>query len=192
MTKVYIIDINKDIKNIVLPSNLVDRVSKYKLSDDYNNSYIAWSNLYLILKEEYNIDLSCIDILENEYGKPFINDIYFNLSHSNNIVTICISDEQCGIDVEMVNPKKDLSLLMKKILSSNELNQSDVFDYFIMKWTKIESYFKYNGTGIVYSKINDIDIDNVFTYDILDSQNNKYYISIKSDDNIVELINNNS
>lgn len=192
MTKVYIIDINKDIKNIVLPSNLVDRVSKYKLSDDYNNSYIAWSNLYLILKEEYNIDISCIDILENEYGKPFINDIYFNLSHSNNIVTICISDEQCGIDVEMVNPKKDLSLLMKKILSSNELNQSDVFDYFIMKWTKIESYFKYNGTGIVYSKINDIDIDNVFTYDILDSQNNKYYISIKSDDNIVELINNNS
>lgn len=192
MTKVYIIDINKDIKNIVLPSNLVDRVSKYKLSDDYNNSYIAWSNLYLILKEEYNIDISCIDILENEYGKPFINDIYFNLSHSNNIVTICISDEQCGIDVEMVNPKKDLSLLMKKILSSNELKQSDVFDYFIMKWTKIESYFKYNGTGIVYSKINDIDIDNVFTYDILDSQNNKYYISIKSDDNIVELINNNS
>lgn len=191
MTKVYIIDINKDIKNIVLPSNLVDRVSKYKLSDDYNNSYIAWSNLYLILKEEYNIDISCIDILENEYGKPFINDIYFNLSHSNNIVTICISDEQCGIDVEMVNPKKDLSLLMKKILSSNELNQSDVFDYFIKKWTKIESYFKYNGTGIVYSKINDIDIDNVFTYDILDSQNNKYYISIKSDDNIVELINNN-
>lgn len=192
MTKVYIIDINKDIKNIVLPSNLVDRVSKYKLSDDYNNSYIAWSNLYLILKEEYNIDISCIDILENEYGKPFINDIYFNLSHSNNIVTICISDEQCGIDVEMVNPKKDLSLLMKKILSSNELNQSDVFDYFIMKWTKIESYFKYNGTGIVYSKINDVNIDSIFTYDILDSQNNKYYISVKSDDNIVELINNNS
>ena len=176
MTKVFIIENNiyQTIKNNILPKNIIERVSKYKTEKDYINSFVAWNYLLKILEEEYNI-INPI-IYENDYHKPFIEGINFNISHSNNLIAVAISKENVGIDIEMVNSIKDLSLIKQKIF--DDVNIDD--ETLIKKWTKIEAKFKYDGSGIIYSKINNLEINDIETIKIHDSNNCLYYLSIKS------------
>lgn len=184
MTKVFIIENNiyRTIKNIKLPSNVYNRITKYKVENDYINSFVAWYHLLKILKEDYNI----IDpvIYENEHHKPLIDGIYFNISHSNNLVIIGISDNNIGLDIEMINSLKDLTLIKKRLFNDELIDNDSV----IKKWTKLEAMFKYDGTGIIYSNLNNIfltdqKLENTKTFEVFDSNNNKYYYSIKLKEN---------
>lgn len=182
MTKVFVIEnkIYDSIKDIKLPDNVYNRVTKYKIENDYKNSFVAWFFLLKILKEDFNIDNPIM--YENEYHKPYIEGIFFNISHSNNMVVIGISNNNIGIDIEMINTLKDLSSLKKKLFSNELLDD----DSFIKKWTQIEAKFKYDGTGIVYSNLKDLKIDeeNIKSFEIFDSYKNKYYFSIKTNEEI--------
>ena len=188
MTKAYIINNDKYdlIKNEYLPNFIKERVSKYKQYDDYINSYVAWYYLYKILNNEFQIKLETIN--HNEYDKPYINNIYFNISHSKSLVCICISEYNCGVDIEFVNLNKDLKLIKKKLGLDEDISNDAV----IKRWTKIEANCKCLGTGIIYSKLLEYNDDNVFTKEIYDLNNNKYYISVITDNeneyiNLVEL-----
>ncbi len=184
MTKVYIInnDYYNNVKNSYIPEKILNRVKQYKIEKDYQNSFVAWYSLYNILKDEYNIDLEIINIYYNEYNKPYIDNIYFNISHSENLIVLCIADNECGIDIEMVNLNKDITLLKKKLFTSTETLLKNTTEYFFQKWTKTEAVFKAFGSGIIYSKINKIDLSNVYTMDLFDKQQNKYYLSVKTND----------
>ena len=180
MTKVFIIEnkIYDSIKNNKLPDDVYNRVSKYKVEKDYINSFVAWFFLLKILKEQYNVNNPVI--YENEYHKPLIKELHFNISHSNNLVLIGISNDNIGLDIEMVNSLKDLTLLKKNIFN-NELLDDEILT---KKWTQIEAKFKYDGTGIIYSNLKDMNLnnENIKSFDILDSDNNKYYFSVKSNE----------
>lgn len=181
MTKVYIIENNlfESISNKNIPSNIKSRIEKYKVKNDYQNSYIAWYYLNEKLKKDFNINLEKEEIFENEYHKPYIKNIYFNLSHSENLIVIAISNNEVGIDIEIINNNKDYILLKKKLLVDNISNEE-----LIKKWTQIEASFKYDGTGILYSKLNEINIENVSSYKVLDRYNNSYYLSIKTNEEV--------
>ena len=186
MTKLYIYDksnkvINKSLYDS-LPKQIQERVSKYKIEDDYNSSLIAWSILTNKLNQDFNI--VCEEIKESKYNKPYIENIYFNITHSHSIVGVIISNEECGIDIELINNKLDHNLLSKKILSSTEyteyLKSANQQEYIIMKWTQKEAHFKKVGTGIVRSNLSYIDTSEIYTTKIKDANNNDYYMSYVS------------
>jgi 4'-phosphopantetheinyl transferase len=130
-----------------LSNNILLRCNKNKVEDKRNQSIIGYYLLKKFLKEDYNIELNYL--LENEYGKPYINEIHFNISHSKNMIAIIISDNECGVDIEVANSKN--LRLANKILNNIELetinNYSDEekLDYIMQKWVSIEAYSKMIG-----------------------------------------------
>lgn len=98
-------------------------------------------------------------------GKPQIKNhegLFFNISHSESKIAVVVSDEEIGIDIEVIRP---YSLrLAKKICNEKELlyilghhpDESefiknagkDILHRFFEVWTAKEAYFKCIGTGL--------------------------------------------
>ena len=89
-----------------------------------------------------------------ENGKPFLankQDVYFNLSHSENMVICAFSDMPVGVDIEAYRHFDDE--LANFVYHKSELehihNNSDDADAgFTRLWTIKESVMKYFGTGL--------------------------------------------
>lgn len=103
-----------------------------------------------ILKQENNI--SEYEIIHNKYGKPYLKgiDLFFNLSDSNDISALVISNKEVGIDIEEL--KYD-ELVMKTHFNNHEIkivkNSKDKKKDFTKIWTIKEAYVKCMGTGII-------------------------------------------
>lgn len=98
-------------------------------------------------------------------GKPQIKNhegLFFNISHSKNKIAVVVSDEEIGIDIEVMRP---YSLrLAKKICNKEELlyifghhpyeteftenTSKETLHRFFEVWTAKEAYFKCIGTGL--------------------------------------------
>ena len=158
-SRVYILnikDINVNINEFILPDYCADKISE---TNDQELKYIraiSWNLLTNILYKEYNIDLFKTSIYENDYGKPYIDDIYFNITHSGDYIGIIISNNECGIDIEKIELNVDIDKFAKKILTNNEYNNKENIniEYLISKWTKLEVYYKMIGEGITLYKLN--------------------------------------
>lgn len=187
MTKVYIFDIleNKiDIESLInkMPLNTKKRFDKYSIFEDKKRSIVAYYLLNKYLKKDFFMDLNESDIKENEYGKPYIvnSDIKFNISHSNNLISLIISDNECGIDIEKIDTNKHLSVA-KKILKEEEFENyllTNDNELFITKWAIIEAYNKMLGLGINDLKKIYNDINEDYIIKKLQSINNEKYILI--------------
>lgn len=130
-------------------------------------SYAAWSTLYSILKNEYQIN--DFDLSYNKYQKPYIKDIYFNISHSHNMIAIIISNEECGIDIEYLNPNKDIIKLKNRFNIEND-------EEFYKQWTRKEAYLKKIGTGIKISSLFE-EVNGITSLKVQDNDGNYYYVS---------------
>ena len=89
--------------------------------------------------------------LYNEHGAPRIeNGPHISLSHCKNGIAVAVSNEQIGIDIEVVRPLKEE--LVRKTMNLDEQQQimlSEQPDWqFIRLWTQKEAYLKMIGTGI--------------------------------------------
>ena len=183
MYKIYYKEIEK-VKT--LPNNVMEYINEYKNQERYNQSINAWKLLFEKLNSDFNIKLENCEIKKTSNGKPFIDGIHFNISHSKNLVAIIISDAECGIDIQYIDSKTNHCLMAKKVLSSEEYDSytksNDKLDYFISQWTKKEAYLKCYNDGInSFSSFKNN--YNAVTEKIVDKQNNEYYLSfvIKED-----------
>ncbi|MBE5757183.1 MAG: hypothetical protein E7342_05205 [Clostridiales bacterium] len=104
--------------------------------------------LFFILDKYYNLQITDKDLKKTEFGKLYIenNPIYFNISHSQNVVAIAISNENVGVDVEVIKDKK-FSNINKNVFGNEILKKEDFFAL----WTKAESFVKYNANSILLS-----------------------------------------
>lgn len=183
MYKVYYREVEKV---ETLPNNVLEYLNEYKNQERYNQSINAWELLFEKLNSDFNINLENCKIKKTSNGKPFIDGIHFNISHSKNLVSVIISDVECGIDIQHIDSKTNHSLMAKKVLSSEEYDSysksSDKLGYFISQWTKKEAYLKCYNDGI--ARFSDLKGNyNVCTQKLVDKQNNEYYLSfvIKED-----------
>lgn len=135
----------------------------------------------------YNVDVTNYEILKNEYGKPYFKDldIYFNISHTNNLMLIGISDSCIGVDIEKIKDFNDSVLnkmvdndYYKYIKSLNYNNQKEIF---FELWTKKESYSKYIGKSIV-TELKNNDFSNTYSFKYI-YDNDIYYISYTGENN---------
>lgn len=164
--KVYI----QDIRNYegILPNNIfVDQIKDFKNELLNKQNHTAWTMLYNILKEEYNI--KDFNVYYKATSKPYLKDIYFNISHSLNLVAIVISNEECGIDIECINQTKNIERIKKHFNINSD-------DEFYEKWTRKEAYLKKIGTGIKISSLFE-EVNDITTEKVEDSTGNIYYIS---------------
>lgn len=188
MANIYLLDIgNINLETISLEkelsANILSIVSKYKLQDDYLRSLVGWYLLTKYLKEDFFIDLKKENIEFNQYNKPYINkNIHFNITHSGNFVGIIISNNECGIDIEVYKENRDWDKIRKIIL--NEENNNYTIEELVKVWTMKEAYFKRIGTGINLTNLKKlINEKEVQTLKIYDIENNIYYLSYSIENN---------
>ena len=191
MTEVYVLDItNLELEKYLkkLPSNFLDQVNKYKEDDQRRRSFFSWYLLYLKLVER-KINVSNLKVEFNENGKPLIEGINFNISHSHNLVAVAISSHEVGIDLELVE-EKDNERIAKKIMNEEEYQKYlKNKEYFYKVWTKKEAYLKRKGLSLEFALNKDQRIEDVASYYIQDEDYNDYYLSVSPSGSRVEFIN---
>ena len=126
------------------------RIKKIIQVEKRKQKILARILLKQVLKDKYHIDYNEAIIKYNSYGKPFINGINYNISHSYDFVIVAVSDKAIGIDIEKIR-KIDLSI-MKIFCTDNEqeyiLNSNDKYLAFWSVYTLKEAYFKMLGTDL--------------------------------------------
>ncbi len=90
------------------------------------------------------------EIYKNQHGKPFLkgkDGFYFNISHTDGMTVLAVSDSEVGVDVERV--KKANFKIAKRYFLPNEAQYIGDDDIrFFEVWTKKEAFLKYKGTGL--------------------------------------------
>lgn len=85
-------------------------------------------------------------------GKPEVEDICFNLSHSDHIVVCAVSSESVGCDVEKIENLKekvaDRFFCKSEIAYLNSFSGEEQEKEFYRLWTMKESYIKMTGEGM--------------------------------------------
>lgn len=105
-----------------------------------------------------------IKIERTAYGKPFVSTeadaLYFNVSHSENMLVICIADKNVGVDIEV--PKKRSLEYLKKValhnytkIEANAIirisNLTSLIKYFYGLWVCKEAAIKTLGLGLSFA-----------------------------------------
>ena len=83
------------------------------------------------------------EIKKSPGGKPYINGVFFSLSDSKEYAACAISDAEVGLDIEKINPARNLDV-GRKFLTERELRLLSADNFFDF-WTKKESYMKLYG-----------------------------------------------
>jgi 4'-phosphopantetheinyl transferase len=108
-----------------------------------------------ILHAKLGLDINCIEFGISAFGKPFIKgleNINFNLSHSNEWVVCAFSRLDIGVDIEKISSIK--LEIAKRFFTKEEYDRilsKDAHErivYFYELWTLKESYIKALGLGL--------------------------------------------
>lgn len=109
--------------------------------------------------------ISMENIYTDSNGKPIVDGICFNLSHSGDIVICAVSKTPVGCDIEQIKeaPRK----VAERKFSDEEIAHLQQFAgdaynrEFFRIWTKKESYLKMKGTGLRVS-LNELEISDCY------------------------------
>lgn len=121
---------------------------KYKYVQVNNkNKYSIKKSLLKDLINNYNEK----DLYYNKYGKPYIKDVFFNISHSFGYMIVATSDSEIGVDIEKVRDVRDELIDFIATKKEREYIYEDIqnkekraFEIYTLK----EAYFKMLGTGL--------------------------------------------
>ena len=151
-----------------------------KISNDKKNKIKKYNNLkrkqsilgeilLISIFNNYGIDYDNLKFNYNKYGKPLIDDYYFNISHSYDYVTCVLTKSEVGIDIEKI---RHVDLKISRMFTNNVLNNLNQF-YII--YTLKEAYIKCIGESII--NIGYLDI-NLSYYKFITMSDGKYRISL--------------
>jgi len=142
-----------------LPSSLHKRAKRYQFEQDGYNFVLG----RLLLKQglkDLGLKLSLDDLQYEQSGKPFLKDVHFNISHSENLVVCALSAQgRLGIDVEKERP---ITLgNFKSFFTPNEWEDINTatkpLNKFYAYWTRKESIIK--ALGITLQHLHQISVD---------------------------------
>lgn len=141
-------------KLVDLPYGFQERIKRYRRWQDAQSSILGRVLLFESIKDVYNKDFRNKKIEYTKYNKPFFYDdsIYFNISHSGELVVCAISDSvEIGIDIEIISSIKTEDF--REQFTEREWNKINLFDdnriNFFDCWTRKEAILKSYGCGLV-------------------------------------------
>jgi 4'-phosphopantetheinyl transferase len=142
-----------------LPEQLLERATRYKFKKDTYNFVLGRK---LLKKGLENLGmLEHFDkITYQKNGKPILKNVFFNISHTENLVVCAISDEgEIGIDVEKVKTTEltDFKPWFSKTEWIEIYKTTSPIDRFFWYWTRKESIIKAMGVDLSY--LHQIEVD---------------------------------
>ena len=167
-----------DIMTQGINSIKLEEIYSKKNKTDADNTIIGINLVRAGISKTFALPIQEIKLMYTPTGKPYIygrSDIHVNITHSKNLIACAVSDEQVGIDAEMV---RDFDLkLAKKYFTPKEIklieNATDKNKMFASIWTKKEAALKCSGIGI--SGLSDKALFDDYNYDTLEFE--QYIIS---------------
>ncbi len=158
-----ITDENKQVLKGILSEDELLRASKFRFDIDRERFIGGLGLLRLFIYLYTNISPKIISYVYNNFGKPEIsskqnkNNLYFNMSHSHNMLCIGIlKNEQIGVDLEFIKPIDDYLDVVNNFFSDSEIIQLKSFpeekalEGFYTCWTGKEAFIKLSGEGLSY------------------------------------------
>ncbi len=157
--------LSDDINNFysILSEDERERTDKLKVEEKQQQYIITRGTLRQRLGLLTNIDPKDFVFKILEHGKPALAnnhqcaDITFNVSHSNDLALIAITQKQIiGIDIEKINHESDHQALMKRFFSKVEQTEfqtvpvANMARAFCACWTRKEAFIKAVGDGVSY------------------------------------------
>ena len=140
-----------------------------------------------ILYDYYDINIHIYDIFYNYYGKPFLKEIYFNISYTKEYIILAVGNCCVGVDIEQKRKVSDN--IIHKIMDYNEYNFYKNDDNYILKtWVYKEAYVKYIGTGIIMD-FNKIKLSEIRNRNHVAISDGDFYLVVFSDEIISKKIN---
>jgi len=131
-----------------------ERCHRFKREENALHTLYGELILRHVLTQQFAFKNDEVEILKKESGKPYIKGfpIHYNISHSKDYVACAFSEQEVGIDIELVR-EVDLKIA-KNYFCQSECD--DLFakgsdqrvDYFFALWTLKESYMKWSGRGM--------------------------------------------
>ncbi len=93
-------------------------------------------------------DIPNARIVKSENGKPYLENpkyrLFFSVSHTKNKLFIAFSDENIGLDAEVLSREVDLPLLLRRFPVEERKEIQSTSD-FLRHWTARESAIKWLG-----------------------------------------------
>lgn len=162
MIKLYVCEISNLIEEIkadekALDSYLaklgekrVEYILKKSRAEDRARAIGASYLLFFALKQEGYKPETLPDYAYTQNGKPYLEELsqlYFNISHTKNIITCVISDREVGVDVEHVREIKETTI--NRVFSEKERQMAEnSVEGYVQLWTMKEACAKLTGEGI--------------------------------------------
>lgn len=177
--KVFIKDIRKNNNLKELPASFNKQTNKYK-NEKKIISHLAWQLLYDELLN-MKINVNELRVENDSFGRPYFKDsnIYFNISHSNNLIVVGIGNKTFGLDIEFCKKRNNYLQLLKRIgLVIVDNQKIDNYSFYSL-WTKYEACYK--------AGKKEIDIESLvhlYSQKIYDLDNLEYILSIDTEENI--------
>jgi len=136
--KIFYIEKDKFLKNIKF--EILEKFSDgriYKSKEKYLEHLCGLYLVKNVAKEFYNIENPEIEI---KNSKPFFryNNLYFSISHSENIVAAAFHTSNTGFDIERIKPRNYKKILKKYNIENENPTPEDFYKF----WTLHEAQIK--------------------------------------------------
>lgn len=135
---------------------------------------------YAFIKQKAAEKYNNTEIIKTEKGKPYfkaIPNLFFNVSHTDNLTVIALGSSEVGIDAERVK-KADLRIIKRFLKEEADyITEKESDRRFFEVWTKKEAFLKYKGVGISGG----LNTENVLNLPIKTFDFEDYIISVYSE-----------
>ena len=109
-----------------------------------------------LLREELarrlHIKPSEVQFSYNEHGKPMVEGLFFNISHSADLACFAFHDAPIGVDVQQIRPNTNAAKLAPRLFCAEQLEQLKQENFhdrnFFFCWSVAEALVKFYGTTI--------------------------------------------
>ena len=121
-----------------------EKIDKKKLREDKNRT-LAGAFLLKAGMEKLCLKTD-VKIYSSDKGKPYIDGLFFNISHSGDRAVCAFGTSEIGVDIEKIKPLSDR--LMQKIALPSERAKISAAKQIVRLWTRKEALAKCVGTGL--------------------------------------------
>lgn len=131
-----------------------ERAARFHFDRDRNRFSRCRALLRELIAQWTGRDAASLAFHYGDYGKPELEGLHFNVSHSANLAAIALTrDMPIGIDVEAINKDADVMALARTAFSPAECDELSAMPSdqriaaFFRGWTRKEACLKLLGTG---------------------------------------------
>lgn len=132
----------------ILSDEELEKSSRFLNRKDAERYIASRHSVRCILSGFLHRASAAIQFTESGNKKPAVDGIEFNISHSGNLILVAVSQTAVGIDIELVVPDFDFSLLLDSSFSDREKLHIGSKLSFYEFWTRKEAVLKASGEGL--------------------------------------------